>query len=112
MLPIFATILKIAPAIINTGISLIKDKSKDKAFTKEGSEIPAPTDFVDTAIEKGVSISSKRVLNLAGTTIIVMAALADITAHGITKFNIILLCIGVVYSAGMAFITYLSEKKE
>ena len=73
--------------LLNSGLSLIKDKG-DK--------------FKVTEKVKGVSISSKRVLNFAGTSIILGAALADISASGITTQNLILVSIGVAYSVAMS----------
>lgn len=99
-----AAILAVVPGVINTVASLVKDKKKDTAAE------PKETDFVHEAIDKGVQLSSKRVMNIVGTGIIVSFAIADMTANGINKLNVIVLAVGVVYSAGMALITYLSEK--
>jgi hypothetical protein len=94
--PLFALL----PAVINTGLSLIKDK---KAAKKE-------TDFVHEEIEKGVQISSKRVLSLVGTGAIVSFALADMSTNGINQYNLIALSLGVAYAAVMTFLTARSEK--
>lgn len=114
MLPIFTTLLAAVPGLLNTGLSLIKDKKAAK-FVKNVVGIEEifenKTDFVDDSISKGVSLSSKRVLNIAGTGFIISIAIGDITKNGITQFNLALLGLGVVYSIAMTLITYLSERK-
>lgn len=94
-------LLAIIPGILNTGLSLIRDKSKAK--TEDGKEL------VNTAGANGVSISSKRVLNIAGTSSIIGIALIDIQTNGITKLNLALLAIGAAFSLAMSFITAKAE---
>ena len=103
-----AAIAAIAPGIINTIASIIKEKRKDPTASVQ----PTGTEFVHEEIGKGIQLSSKRILNVVGTGIIVTFALADMTAHGITGMNTIVLSIGVVYSATMSLITYLSDRKQ
>lgn len=86
--------------LVNTGLSLIKDKTHD-----------ADTSFIQEKIKNGVSISSKRMLNLGGTFAIITYCLSDMSINGITMLNLILLGIGVAYSLGMSFITKMTEKK-
>ena len=76
--------------LISTGISLVADKA-----TKDGE----------------TTLSSKRILNVAGTATIIGLAITQINANGITKENLILLGVGVAYSVGMAFVTAYSERK-
>ena len=85
--------------IANSLLSLVKDKTRD-----------GDTSFIRENIRKGVSISSKRVLNLIGTSMIVTFALMDMQTNGINKFNLIVLGVGVAYSAIMSFITSWKEK--
>jgi len=85
--------------LANTALSLIKDKTRD-----------ADTSFIRESVKKGVSISSKRVLNLGGTGAILTTALFLISTNGPNKWNVILVCTGVVYSLCMTFITAWKEK--
>ena len=102
--PLVAGLLGLVPGVINTVVSLVKDKKK-KA---DGETI---ANMVNENISEGVALSSKRVMNLVGTGVIVTLAVSLITANGPTKANLALLAIGVAYSLGMSLITYLSEKK-
>lgn len=93
--------------VANSVVSIIKDKKKDAT-----SEIqPKVTDFINEAIDKGVSLSSKRILNISGTALIVTFAVSDMTKNGIGTMNAVVLAIGVVYSIAMSYITYLSDRK-
>jgi hypothetical protein len=85
--------------LINTALSLIKDKTRD-----------TETSFIRDVVRKGVSISSKRVLNLTGTGAILTIALFLIQKNGLDKWTLILVGIGVLYSLGMSFITSWKEK--
>lgn len=86
--------------LLNTGLSLIKDKTHD------------PDDsYLHEKIKNGVSISSKRVLNLAGTTSIIGLAVTMIMANGVTWQNLVLVVIGVAYCIGMTYLTQRAEKK-
>jgi len=86
-------------AVANTALSLIRDKTADPE-----------TSLITEKIRKGVSISSKRVLNITGTAAIITTALSLIAINGVGKWNIILLGIGVAYNIGMSFVTAYSEK--
>ncbi|KKQ95368.1 MAG: hypothetical protein UT21_C0006G0040 [Candidatus Woesebacteria bacterium GW2011_GWA1_39_11b] len=114
--PIVGVLLGMVPGILNSAVSLIKDKkAKKDTIAAEGavaSNDTAPlTEFVNTAIDKGVSLSSKRVMNFVGTGIIITVAMTDIGVHGITKLNLLLTALGAVYATGMSLLTYFSEKK-
>lgn len=85
--------------ILNTLGSLFKDKIRDP----DGS-------FVKNKLKDGVSVSTKRVLNLTGTCAIIGTALADMVANGINKMNLILLGVGVVYAIGMSVAQALSNR--
>lgn len=108
-----AALIAIAPGIINTAISLIKDKKKisnENVLIGESTQ-PAGTQFIQEDIGKGIQLSSKRLMNIGGTGLIITLAIADITTHGITKQNLCLVGLGILYSVAMSVITYLSERK-
>ena len=77
---------------ITTVASIIKDKRKD---------VQTP--------EKGMSVSSKRLMNVVGSGAIITVALADIAANGININNLVLTGIGVVYCLGMSHLVAASE---
>lgn len=81
--------------ILSTITSIVKDKTRDA----DESSLKA----VDK-IKNGISVSSKRVLNLAGTSAIITLALGDMTLNGISKLNLVVLLIGVAFCLGMSFI--------
>ncbi len=87
--------------IVNTVLSLVKDKTRD-----------SDDSFIHEKVKKGVAISSKRVLNLGVTGSILIIAGADIVANGITWLNIGLALVGALYSLGMAFLTAYTEKNK
>ena len=87
--------------IVNTALSLVRDKTKD-----------ADVSFIREKVKKGVSISSKRVLNLTGTAAIITTALSLIAANGVNKYNLLMLGLGVAYAVGMSFVTAYSESRK
>lgn len=91
-------LLAIVPGVLNTVLSVVKDKTKDP-----------DTSFVEEKVRKGVSISSKRMLNLVGTPIIIATAITDMVQNGINPMNLILLLLGIIYSAVMAWLTSKNE---
>ncbi|KKN67187.1 hypothetical protein LCGC14_0463600 [marine sediment metagenome] len=88
-----------AEGLANTALSLIKDKVRD-----------SDTSFIRETVRRGVSISSKRVLNFTGTGAILTIALFLIQKNGLDKWTLALVGIGVLYSLGMSFITSWKEK--
>jgi len=80
--------------LANTALSLIRDKTKD-----------ADMSFIQDKVKNGISISSKRVLNLTGTGAILAIALGDIVTNGLSWQSIGLVGIGVAYSVGMAWLS-------
>ena len=90
MNPFIEKTISVAPGVINTLLSVIKDKSNKSSSLSSKSET-SPTEFVNENIDKGVNISVKRVLNIGGFGIILTYALTDITTNGITKYNLILM---------------------
>ena len=85
--------------LANTALSIVRDKTRD-----------GETSFIRENIKKGISISSKRVLNLVGTSVIVSFALMDMQAKGINQFNMIVLGFGAAYSVAMSLITAWKER--
>lgn len=115
--PLLAGLISLIPSAISTISTIVKDKKEKKEADKalEGQHVITPT-VAEAAVASmkdmvSGSISSKRVLNIGGTTLIIALAMADISAHGLSKLNLALICIGAAYSLGMPLITYLSEKK-
>ena len=88
-----------AEGLANTALSLIRDKTRD-----------GNTSFIRENVRKGVSISSKRVLNFTGTGAILTTALYLIQANGLDKWSLSLIGIGAVYSLGMGLITVWEKK--
>ena len=101
-------ILALIPSLFKGVVSLIQDKKKKK---RGGSEKSVAADLLGTALDTGIQLSSKRVMNLLGTGVIVAFAIADMTKQGINAMNLSVLGIGAAYALGMAFITHLSEKE-
>ena len=62
--------------LANTALSLIRDKTRD-----------SDTSYIRENIRKGVSISSKRVLNFTGTGAILTVALFLIQKNGLDALN-------------------------
>lgn len=85
--------------ILDTGLTLISDKTRDggDSFTKDKEK-------------KGKSISSKRVLNFTGAGSIVSIGLYNIVSVGMTWQNITLVAIGATYSYLMTRLTVEAEK--
>ena len=104
--PLLAGIISAIPAVINTVGSLIRDKRKNKEGETD------VTNVIHEDIASGVSLSSKRIMNITGTGIIITFALSSMAADGLTRLNVIILALGVAYSVTMAFLTFLSEKKQ
>jgi len=101
------------PGVIKTVVSLIQDKKKASA---ESTAAPAATigeevKQIAEQVKDGVQLSSKRLLNVVGTGVIVTFALSDMGVNGITKMNLIVLGMGALYSLGISLVSYLSEKK-
>lgn len=86
--------------VVNSGLSLIKDKTRDPE-----------TSMIHEKVKNGISISSKRVLNIGGTSAIVVIALTLIKANGLTWMNLALLALGAAYSIFMTWLTQKAESK-
>ena len=79
---------------LNSILSLVRDKTKDSDMS-----------FIREKVRKGISISSKRVLNLGITSSAIIVSLSLMNENGINAMNLILLGLGMLYSLGMSFIT-------
>lgn len=111
--PFLIALVSLLPEAIKTVTSIIKDKKERKAEDAVLKETTATTgEAIVESIKEAVStnISSKRLLNIAGSGLIITMAITNIGVHGLTKLNLGLICIGVVYSLGMSLITYLSDR--
>lgn len=107
--PLIAGLLTLVPSIISTVTGIVKDKREAKAAKVETATIGEAFQESVKEITSG-SISSKRLLNIVGTGVIITFALSSM-ANGITKYNVIVLALGVAYSLGMSIVTWLSERK-
>lgn len=106
--PILAGLISLVPNLITTISSVIKDKKEKKAI-----EVPTPAGAIVDSMKEMVSgsISSKRILNIGGSGLIISLAISNIGTNGLTKQNLALIAIGVAYSLGMTLLTWLSERK-
>jgi hypothetical protein len=93
-------LISLIPFAVNTVISIVKDKRKAK---------DEATEFVHEDFEKGVQISSKRFLNVVGTTTIIGLSIAHIESEGLNELNLIMLIVGVCYAGIMSYISAKTE---
>ena len=108
--PLIAGLLTSIPSIVSGVVGIIKDKKQAKTEPKETTTTGEAVIESIKEITSG-TISSKRLLNIGGTALIITLAVNDITANSITKLNLVLIAVGAVYSLGMTLITWLSERK-
>lgn len=94
-LELFTKIGKGIGTVFTTVISPILDKT----VRDPNSSI------VKEKIKNGVSISSKRILNLVGTGAIITVALGIITQQGLSWPALALVALGVAYSVVMSLIS-------
>lgn len=109
--PLIIGLASIFPQVIGAIVSIIKDKREKREVIKEETQTTGEAIIESVKDVVGGSISSKRILNLGGTGLIITLAINDISLHGLSKLNLGLVVLGVVYSLGMSFITCLSERK-
>lgn len=95
-------ILNLIPGIINTVASVIRDKKQEN--------LESNTELINKEVADGVSISSKRVLNVTGTGVIISFAIQQMLTHGINWMNLAVMLLGVIYCLGLTWLTYISEK--
>jgi len=114
MPPALAGFLNIGGMIINSVVSIVQDKKRKKngdAEIPQGEELLIPP--IGSAIKSiatGVKLSSKRLLNLGGTGVIISIAVTDYAANGLSWPGVALFALGAVYCAVMAWITKKSEE--
>ena len=110
--PIIAGLISLIPQAITTISSIVKDK-KEKKEVNTPPVPPTPAGAIVDSMKEMVSgsISSKRLLNIGGSGLIISLAMSNISTNGLTKQNLALIAIGVTYSLGMSLITWLSERK-
>lgn len=109
--PLIIGLATAIPSLIQSISSIIKEKKTSKEVVKVEPETTGQAIVESIKDIAGGSISSKRVLNIAGSGLIITLALKDIGVNGITKANIALIGLGVIYSLGMSLITWLSDRK-
>ena len=107
--PAIVALLGIVPGLINTVTSVIRDKKKNDTDLCDPSK---PTNIIDAVgkIEIGVKLSSKRMMNIAGTGTMFAIAAKDYLVYGLSWECVALFAVGAVYSGVMAWITHRSEK--
>lgn len=96
-------LIQLVPGLINSVVSIIRDKRNEN--------LESNTELVNKEIADGVSISSKRALNVAGTGVIITFALQQMVTHGISWMNLCVLLLGVFYCFGLTWLTYVAEKQ-
>jgi len=82
----------IIPGLVNTGLSLLRDK--------KGT---ADTTFVGNSSDKGISLSAKRVFGYGGG--------ATLITYGVSAGDNTIIMIGAALTLGMGVLSYLTEKK-
>ena len=88
-----------AEGLVKTALSLVRDKTKN-----------ADTSFIKEKIRNGISISSKRMINLTGFGSMITVGLTIIIKNPDHPGGYALCGLAVIHSIGMAIVTYLTEK--
>jgi len=110
MAPIIAAAVNIGGLILNTVTSVIRDK-KNRNKPTEGHDLLIPSsESAADMIASGMSISSKRLVNLSGTGLMFMMAVKSFRSEGLTLEVIGLLALATTFSIAMAWITKKSEE--
>ena len=94
-------ITSLVPMVLNTIGSIVKDKKAKKE---------AGTEFLnnDADLKKGISISSKRVMNVIGTPVLIVTGMTLLSTD--PKSGVIVIGLGIPYSVGLSYVTHISEK--
>ena len=94
-------ITSLVPMVLNTVGSIVKDKKAKKE---------ASTEFLnnDADLKKGISISSKRVMNVIGTPVLIVTGMTLLSTD--PKYGVIVIGLGILYSVGLSYVTHISEK--
>jgi len=103
--------INLVPMAINTISSVVKDK-KVKNVAKELKD-GGVGDVIDNVVHKdvaaGLSISSKRAMNVAGTPVLFYLAYQLLAGNNVMGGAIMAGC-AVLYTVGLAYVTHLTEK--
>ena len=112
--PALVALLGVVPGIFNTITSAIRDKKKKEyaADPSNPTAIPELTNTIQSvkAIAQGIKLSSKRMMNITGTGVMISIAAKDYLANGLTWEGVALFAVGAIYSTVMAWITHRSEQ--
>lgn len=95
--PILASIIGLA----NTGLSIIKDKRQ---------EIHPSEKTLGESVEKGLSLSSTKIMGYGAGGAIITLALAQIEQAGANKENLTILAIGAGVTIATQIIAYFKER--
>ena len=86
--------MNMIPGLLNTGLSLIKDKRVPRNGVEydlmKDDEGNYKTSFIHKAIDKGISLSGTKIGGYGISAMFGSMAVQDITANGITKQNVAL----------------------
>ena len=106
--PALVALLGVVPGLINTITSVIRDKKRDT----DPYDPTKPTNIIDKVrdIAPGIKLSSKRMMNITGTGVMISIAAKDYLANGLTWEGVALFAVGAIYSTVMAWITHRSEQ--
>jgi len=101
--------INIVPGIINTVTSIVKDKKTGKDDNPDSLLIP-PAGSVPEMIATGMSVSSKRLINVCGTGTMFAISVQEYFANGLSWPLVGLFSVGALFSLAMAWITKQSEQ--
>jgi len=108
MAPAVAAAVNVAGMIFNTVTSVIRDKKRNQP---DNNDLLIPSsESTANMIASGMSVSSKRLVNLSGTGLMFMMAVKAYRADGLSWEVIALLGIATAFSLLMAWITKKSEE--
>ena len=107
---IISGVTSILPAAINTVSSVVKDKKIKNAAEKikEGGIDEVVDNVVHKDVASGISISSKRLMNIAGTPTLFYLAY-KLLSEGNNTGGIVMAVCAVVYCVGLSYVTKISE---
>ena len=113
--PALVALLSVVPGIFNTITSVIRDKKAKRSLGDPSNPVAMVSVITDTLdsvrdIASGVKLSSKRMMNITGTGVMISIAAKDYLANGLTWEGVALFAVGAIYSTVMAWITHRSEQ--
>ena len=113
--PVLVALLGVVPGIVNTITSVIRDKKNKRSIGDHSNPAATASVISDTFdsvrdIASGVKLSSKRMMNIAGTGAMIAIAAKDYLINGLTWEGVTLFAVGAIYSTVMAWITHRSEQ--